>query len=121
MKRMALKQQLNLFKTSLVDSIHRWKELNLHGGNDPCWNDGYNMNLVRNHILYYKYQIVELCQEQNWTLPYEYYLPLPPVVPDAYMANKEQTERIKKLLSLNRKVSFEKPQYDNSQLMFSNE
>ena len=121
MKRMTPEQQLDLFKTSLVDSIHRWKELNLHGGNDPCWNDGYSMNLVRNHILYYKYQIGVLYQEQNWMLPYEYYLPLPPVVPDAYMANKEQTERIKKLLSLNRKVSFKKPQYDDSQLMILNE
>lgn len=121
MKQLTPHQQLDVFKTSLTDSIQRWKELNLHGGSDPCWNDGYNLNLVRNHILYYRYQIQELCQEQNWALPYEYYLPLPPVVPNSYMANKEQTERIKKLLSLNRKVSFKKPQYDDRQLMIFNE
>lgn len=118
MRRLTPTQQLESFKENLVDSIHRWKELNLHGGNDPCWNDGYNLNLVRNHILYYKYQIWELCQEQNWKLPSEYYLPLPPLVPDSYMANKKQTERIQKLLSQNRKVTFEKIQYDDSQLMF---
>ena len=101
-------QQLESFKENLVASVHRWKELNLHGGNDPCWNDGYNLNLVRNHILYYKYQIRELCLKQNWKLPSEYYLPLPPLVPDSYMANKKQTERIQKLLSQNRKVLLKK-------------
>ena len=76
------------------------------------------MNLVRNHILYYKHQIRKLCEEQNWKYPYEYYIPTPPPVPDSYMANEKQTEQIKQLLSLNCVITFEKNSYDDSQLTF---
>ena len=76
------------------------------------------MNLVRNHILYYRRQLELLCESEKWGLPSEYYLPLPPIVPDAYMANKEQKERIQKLASYNRMLTFEKVAYDDSQLSF---
>lgn len=60
----------------------------------------------------------QLCDEQHLTLPIEYYLPVPPVVPDSYMANKDQKERIRRLESQHRTITFDKPIYDNTQLCF---
>lgn len=32
----------------------RWNDIAVNGCSDPFWTDGVNMNLVRNHILYYR-------------------------------------------------------------------
>mgnify|MGYP001623348840 FL=1 len=118
MKRQTPQQTLEIYKSGITDSIQRWKFLDTHGGSDPFWSDGCNMNLVRNHILYYRRQLELLCESEKWGLPSEYYLPLPPIVPDTYMANKKQKERIQKLAAYNRMLTFEKVAYDDSQLSF---
>ena len=38
----------------LEERYERWDDLKINGGNDPFWEDGVNMYLVRNHIIYYK-------------------------------------------------------------------
>ena len=65
---------------------HRYNEL---GGSDPTWPDGANMNLVRNHIIYTKRQIKELCEANGIELPEAYHRALPPEVDFRYMANIE--------------------------------
>ena len=35
-------------------SFERWQSYHDFGGQDPFWADGCNMNLIRNHIIYYK-------------------------------------------------------------------
>jgi hypothetical protein len=40
-------------QTELDRSFRRWDDINEHGCTDPFWADGVNMNLVRNHIIYY--------------------------------------------------------------------
>lgn len=65
---------------------HRYNEL---GGSDPTWPDGANMNLVRNHIIYTKRQVKELCEANDIELPKAYHRSLPPEVDFRYMANIE--------------------------------
>lgn len=43
----------------LAESFAQWENLKEHGGSDPFYADGTNMNLVRNHIMYYKNRMVE--------------------------------------------------------------
>ena len=52
--------------------------------------DGTNLNLVRNHIIYYKREIQELCETEGIFKPDVFYRELPPEVDDNYMAKSEQ-------------------------------
>ena len=63
----------------------RWQYIKDHGCRDPFWPDGTNMNLVRNHIIYDKQRLLELCEQLNESLPEEYYIQTPPEVDDNYM------------------------------------
>lgn len=105
-------------KNGILESISRWKKINAEGGSDPFWCDGVNMNLLRNHVLYYRMQLKEACNEAACILPYEYYLPVPPVVPDNFMGNRKQKQRIKNLSHSNHAFVFRKNIYDENQLHF---
>lgn len=63
--------------------LAHWKDLYEHGGSDPFWEDGFNLNLVRNHILYYRKQIEDELQPSEY--PDEYFLEIPPEVDNRYM------------------------------------
>lgn len=39
------------------DSRKRYEDLRVHGGSDPFWSDGVNMNLCRNHVMYFRKQV----------------------------------------------------------------
>ncbi len=82
---------------SIIREIGVWKHIQEYGCNDPFWPDGCNMNLTRNHILSYKREICEICEENSIPLPKEYWLPTPPEVENSYMANTKQKERVKRL------------------------
>lgn len=56
----------------LMDNLYRWYRLKSFGGDDPFWTDGYNMQLVRNHIISDKCQIKQICNDNNLPLPPEY-------------------------------------------------
>lgn len=77
--------------------IEHWKDINQNGCNDPFWSDGCNMNLVRNHILYYQRKISEICAEKNLPYPEAYYFSVPPEVDNFYMANLKQRDRVKRI------------------------
>lgn len=96
----------------------RWKDINENGCNDPAWSDGANMNLVRNHIIYYLKQIEDLCAEIEAAFPAEYYLPIPPEVENGYMANLLQEKRVKRLLQFGEKLTTDKMEFDDAQLCF---
>ena len=70
--------------SSLAGEFARWEHIRTHGCNDPLWPDGCNMNLVRNHIIYSKRKLEELCEGKE--LPEVYYTPTPEKVDDDYMA-----------------------------------
>lgn len=68
----------------------RWEYLYKYGGQDPFWSDGCNMGLVRNHIIYYKNAVKEVCEENKLELPKEYYIPIPKEVDNNYMARENE-------------------------------
>lgn len=76
------------YAAALEESYARWECLYEYGGSDPFYEDGVNLNLVRNHIIYYK-QILE--KENNlFGLPNAYYRELPPKVDIRYMARPDE-------------------------------
>ena len=70
----------------LASSFAQWEYLKEHGGSDPFYADGTNMNLVRNHIMYYKNRMVEEYGADYEKYPEIFYRELPPEVKDSYMA-----------------------------------
>lgn len=109
-------QMLENYRKDIQRELAHWHFLRDHGGQDPFWPDGVNMNLTRNHIIYARRQIVEICEENDWALPAEYFLPLPPEVPEGYMANLDQEKRVKRLRQNGQKLTTEKVEYDEKQM-----
>ena len=66
----------------------QWEILYKQGGSDPFYPDGVNLNLVRNHILYYKQQIEQ--EHPLYKNAKAYRRELPPRVEDDYMARAEE-------------------------------
>ena len=81
-------QEISQLCKDIAKELGHWKYLREYGGQDPFWSDGANMNLNRNHIIYYKMRLRELCKDGN--LPEEYYLPTPPEVDNNYLARKNE-------------------------------
>ena len=75
-------------EAELQKSFDQWDALYEFGGHDPFWPDGVNLNLVRNHILYYKKQIEESFELENY--PAIYHQENPPEVPQNYMARADK-------------------------------
>lgn len=50
-----------------------WDWIAEHGCSDPFWTDGANMNIIRNHIIYYKKQLISKAEEENAPIPQEFY------------------------------------------------
>lgn len=82
-KQISRKEQL---AEELRKSHERWKNIRINGGSDPFYEDGTNLNLERNHILYWR----RLCEEELEEYPEEYYLPIPEKVPSNYMVKGEE-------------------------------
>ena len=76
------------YAAALEESFARWEHLYEYGGSDPFYEDGVNLNLVRNHIIYYK-QILEK-ENSLFGLPEVYYRELPPEVDIRHMARPDE-------------------------------
>lgn len=87
-----MKELKKLIK-ELEDSFDRWEHLKEYGGQDPFWEDGGNMNLVRNHIFNEKRRIQEYCEEKKLELPEIYYRETPQEVDDKYMARADEIRK----------------------------
>jgi hypothetical protein len=74
------------------------------------------MNLVRNHIIYAKSVIAEVCSEIGLSPPVEYYIPTPPEVDNNYMASLKQKERVERMKLFGTAVTMKCPAYDSEQL-----
>lgn len=99
--------------------MERWKEIAEIGCQDPIHEDGVNLNLCRNHIIFDKKCMMACAELWNIELPEEYYIPIPPEVNMKYMAkknnqNKWQDMRIEKLCRGERDA----PEYNEEQLSF---
>lgn len=74
------------YEEELKDSFKRWSYLKEYGGSDPTYSDGVNMNLIRNHIIYYKHKI----EETTPPYPEIYYKDTPPEVDMDYIARPDE-------------------------------
>ena len=115
MKRKTPEQTLKECTYNIIREIAIWKHIQEHGCNDPFYPDGCNMNLTRNHILSYKGEIREICEENSIPLPEEYYFPTPPEVDNNYMATLIQQKRVKRLRQQGNKLNCKKIEYDLEQ------
>ena len=104
------------YVNDIIKELVNWKYSNENGCQDPFWADGVNMNLIRNHIIYAKNQILELA-ENGEELPDEYYIPTPPEVDDNYIvkANKYYKVRSKRLEEQGEHLTHKKSEYNGEQ------
>lgn len=71
-------------ESSYIEERLEWECIYKYGCSDPFWPDGTNLNLIRNHCIYYKRQMDEICKEHS--LPMPVLLPIPDEVDDDFMA-----------------------------------
>ena len=93
----SIEEQIKEETAMLIESFLRWEHIRTYGCQDPFYPDGENMNLIRNHIIYGKSKLEELCTDMP--LPAQYYIPTPEKVNADYMAanGKYYDSRIKKI------------------------
>lgn len=91
---MAKKKQQEDYEQQLRDSFDHWQHLYEYGGQDPSWSDGVNLNLVRNHIYYYKRKIKETMAPEAY--PEIHHQATPPEVSDDYMAGSDEIRKTAK-------------------------
>lgn len=108
-RKKTLQEQISTEAETIKREIAHWCYMRGHGCSDPHWPDGCNMNLTRNHVIYSKQRLEELCAQAGCDLPEEYYLPIPPKVSDQYMADMDGA-RAKKLMRLHPFLTGNKPE-----------
>ena len=115
MKKKTPEKELKELCKDIRREIACWEDINRNGCNDPFWSDGCNMNLTRNHIIYAKRQIAEICEDHGIPIPDEMYLPTPPEVNDYYMASLKNKRRVEMIGSPER-ITTKRIRYDKEQL-----
>lgn len=86
---MAKKKVETNYEAELIREYEHWEYLKEHGGSDPHYDDSVNMNLTRNHIIYYKHEMEDLYGEDMSKYPEVYFRELPPEVEGFYIARAD--------------------------------
>ena len=76
------------YSAELENSHERWAHIYEFGSSDPFYEDGTGLNLVRNHIHYYRGKIEETMKPEDY--PEIYYKEIPPEVNRLYMARPDE-------------------------------
>lgn len=108
-------KKLKALCKDIRQEIAHWEDVNQNGCSDPSWSDGCNMNLTRNHIIFAKRKIVEICERHGIPIPEEMYLPTPPEVSAYYMANLNQKRRVE-MIGHRDEIVTKRNRYDRDQL-----
>lgn len=117
MKKKTPEQELKELCKEIRKEIDNWEDINRNGCNDPFWSDGCNMNLTRNHIIYAKRQIAEICEDHGIPIPDEMYLPTPPEVSNYYMAHLRDKQRVERVtFGCPERIATKRKKYDREQL-----
>lgn len=117
MKKKTPEQELKALCNNIRQEIDHWEHINQNGCNDPGYADGTNMNLTRNHIIYAKRQIVEICERHGIPIPEEMYLPTPPEVSNYYMAHLRDKQRVERVaFGCPERITTKRIRYDAEQL-----
>ncbi len=108
-KKKTIDELVQIEAYNIIESLARWEHIRLMGSRDPFYPDGCNMNLVRNHIIYHKRQLLELCEGRE--LPSEYYLPTPEEVDMDYMAPNGEfyKDRVQNMIKSHGRISTKTP------------
>lgn len=69
-----------------MESRTHWQDMKVYGCGDPFWEDGANLNLTRNHCIYYRRLMEDLCIQHQMPMPDLSPYPIPPKVAEDYMA-----------------------------------
>ena len=85
---MVKKKTKDDYAYDLEKEFECWEKLKNYGGSDPFWSDGLNMNLVRNHIIYYKNEIKKNYLEKDY--PAIYFRETPPEMDNDYVARADE-------------------------------
>lgn len=85
---MAQKQKTTLEDVlrELASDVKEWARIKKHGIADPGHEDGVNLNLVRQHIIYGKGEAKRLCKEMKLKCPTEAKVKVPPTLSYSYCA-----------------------------------
>lgn len=94
-KKQSVEEQIASITESIQKSVKRWTHIKVKGAGDPFWPDGTGLNLVRNHIIYDKNRLKELCKGRKGC-PIEVRTKIPKEVSEEYMAPKRKRARSKK-------------------------
>lgn len=90
-------------RTEIDREFDRWNHIAQNGCSDPFWPDGVNMNLIRNHIIYFYTLLQERRADQRQMSLFDCIQPVPdrpvpPEVPDNYMvADGQNADRVNNL------------------------
>lgn len=91
----------------------RWREIYENGCSDPNWEDGVNLNLVRNHIIYHKKMCEEHLKDNYFLYPDSYFYPEPMEVDNKFMSKdrrlscRSATLKSTKTIPYSQAVSFD--------------
>lgn len=91
----------------LLDRYNRWKSIYENGCSDPTWEDGVNINLVRNHILITKKNIEKYLGDNFIAYPESYFFPEPVELPNDFMAVERRMGCKGKTLPATKTMPFE--------------
>lgn len=80
--------EIEIYVKELQQAHDHWTETYLHGCSDPTYEDGTNLNLIRNHILCYRKKIEETMSPDNF--PEIWRKEVPPEVDMRYMARSDE-------------------------------
>lgn len=117
MKKKTPEQEVEALCKSIRQEIDHWKNINQYGCSDQFYADGTNMNLTRNHIIYAKRQISEICEQCGLPIPDEMYLPTPPEVSEYYMSHLRDKERVARVaFGCPERITTKRIKYDTEQL-----
>ena len=117
MKKKMPEQEVEELCKNIRKEIDHWEDINQYGCSDPFYADGTNMNLIRNHIIYSKRQIAEICEDHGISIPDEMYLPTPPEVSDYYMAHLRDKKRVERVaFGCPERITTKRIRYDTEQL-----
>lgn len=73
-------------ESNILERYTCWKHIYENGSTDRLYEDGTGLNLVRNHINYYKKQCEEVLGDKFFLYPDSYFFPLPMAVPYTFMS-----------------------------------
>ena len=85
------KMTITQIAEEITTEFNRWEYISLHGCSDPFWTDGINMNLIRNHIIYWYHILADRTMGTGQISIFDLEIiqntirPLPPEVPSRLM------------------------------------